>query len=103
MNNSHQANGKSTHVNVPMFSTIEPRPEREISTRSFTKVLSLVQAAVVLELQLKTTMADLDREMKALGQGELPAVLVSLAQSTAHAPQAQRATAHPTLTKAQPR
>lgn len=102
MNNAHHANGKSTILPAPMFSSIRPPLGQDNSTQSFAKVLNLVQTAVSLELQLKTTMTDLDKAMKAIGQGEIPSVLVSLMQN-ARTPQVKHEHERPTVVKAQPK
>lgn len=76
---NHQTNGKSlipiSHPFLAVHSQPNPPPNKSVS-----RVLELVGTAIDLEMQLKATMAELEREVQA-NKGDLPSVLVSLMRS----------------------
>lgn len=79
-NTTHGTNGKSTIIHtsqVPAtLSSVRPTIVPELTR--FSRLLDLVRDAVDLELRLKVTMAELDKELREAGTSELPSVLVSL-------------------------
>lgn len=73
---SHQTNGKSLiPMSHPLLSAPSAGPPKSVS-----RVLELVGTAIDLEMKLKATMAELEREVEA-NRGDLPSVLVSLMRS----------------------
>lgn len=104
MDNTTHTNGKSTLVHVT-HQTLPAPPERTCPGMTpahprYSRVLDLVRDAVDLDLRLKATMDELDREMREVGSGDLPSVLVSLMK---HHQQVVPAAPRPGPVKAKPR
>ena len=107
MDTTHsQTNGKSTlvHVSQLLPAPIEPtRSGLPSAHPRYMRVLDLVRDAVDLDLRLKQTMTELDREMREVGNGDLSSVLVSLMKHHQQAsPQAETITATSTSKPTKP-
>lgn len=86
-NTPSTTNGKSTLIHDDYIVKHETRTSPIKSNPRYPRVLDLVRDAVDLEIRLKATMDELDKEMRAIGNGSLPAVLVSLMK---HQPYSQK-------------
>lgn len=106
--NGH-ANGLNGHAKKSLIETI-PEHEHSKTQSSFAgpryvRVLDLVRDAVDLDFRLKATMNEIDKEMREMGNGDLPAILVTLMQRHQQAiPQAPpaRVSSGPSVVKAAP-